>query len=103
MAHHATNANYYPWRCTTGWGPAPTADAEWDRLLGRLGLTDAEALAAVREGREVGQTIKSFVRRAFHEHFIPEDVLRAMNLQREAGRSQLFRHNYARARRAAQA
>ena len=87
MDHHAADVNYSAWRSRSRSGSLPpaTADAEWDRLLGRLGLTDAEALAAVREGREVGQTIRSFVRWAFRQHFIPEDVLLAMNLQLEAG------------------
>ena len=87
MDHHGTSVNYSAWRSGSRAGllPPATADAEWDLLLGRLGLTDAEALAAVREGREVGQTIRSFVRWAFHQHFVPEDVLLAMNLQREAG------------------
>ena len=91
MDHRAADVNYTPWRFRSLKGSLPPAmaGAEWDRLLGRLGLTDAEALVAVRDGLEAGQTIRSFVRWAFREHFIPEDVLLAMNLQREAGQAQL--------------
>ena len=80
----------------TPWGRGMNASAslsveraEWDQLLDRLGLTDAEALAAVRDGKEAGQSIRSFVRWAFREHFVPEEVLLAMSLQREAGQAQL--------------
>lgn len=80
---------YTPWRLGMNASPPPSLEgAEWDRLLGRLGLTDAEALAAVRDGREAGQPIRSFVRCAFREHFVPEDVLLAMRLHPEAAREQ---------------
>ena len=64
--------------------PPAIEGAEWDRLLLRLGLTDAEALAAVREGREVSQPITRFVLEQFRDHFVPEDVLLAVNLQWKA-------------------
>lgn len=84
------NVIYTPWRSRSVSDLLPPAlgATEWDQLLVRLGLTDAEALAAVREGREAGQAIRNFVRWAFREHFVPEDVLLAMKL-RDAGEAQL--------------
>ena len=92
MDRSAANVNYTPWRSSSMNGPTPLpamAGAEWDHLLGRIGLTDAEALAAVRDDTEAGQRIRSFVQWAFRERFVPEDVLLAMNLQREANQAKL--------------
>ena len=79
----ATGVNYTFWnsRHINASLPPAIEGAEWDRLLNRLGLTDAEALAAVREGREASQPITRFVHERFREHFVPEDVLFAMNLE----------------------
>ena len=81
----ATGANQTFWapRYLNASLPPAIEGAEWDRLLHRLGLTDAEALAAVREGREVSQPITRFVLEQFRDHFVPEDVLLAMKLQQK--------------------
>lgn len=50
-------------------------------LLKRLGLTDIEALTAIREGREASQPITRFVLDEFRQHFVPEDVLLAVKVQ----------------------
>jgi hypothetical protein len=53
-------------------------------LLDKLGVSEREAIEAiVREG-EIGRSIRSFVQDSCRDHFVPEDVLLAMNLQREA-------------------
>lgn len=59
----------------------PLAVSEWDLLLKKLGLTDIEALTAVREGTEASQLITRFVRGQFRQHFVPEDVLLAVKMQ----------------------
>jgi len=60
--------------------------SEWERFLKELRLTDVEALKAVREGREPGQLITSFVHAAFRQYFVPEDVLVAVKMQWEIAR-----------------
>lgn len=64
----------------------PLAVSEWDLLLKRLGLTDIEALTAVRQGTETSQLITRFVRGQFRQHFVPEDVLLAVKMQWEVAR-----------------
>jgi len=59
----------------------PLAVSEWDLLLKRLGLTDIEALTAVRDGTEASQLITRFVRSQFRQYFVPEDVLLAVKMQ----------------------
>lgn len=79
----ATKAKYTPWRSSRSSGiPPRSVVPKWDRLLDRLGLTEAEALAAIVDRRDAAQPIRRFVREEFHEHFVPEDVLLAMNLER---------------------
>lgn len=77
------SANHSVWdsRAVRASVPPVFEGSEWDRLLTRLGLTEREALAAVREGREAGQPITRFVREEFRERFVPEDVLLAVNKQ----------------------
>ena len=61
----------------------------WDQFLGKLGLTEREALdAIIREG-DLGKSIRRFVRESCHNHFIPEDVLHAMNLRRDVAKGAL--------------
>ena len=76
----STTANHLVWdsRSLSATVSLLIEGSEWDQLLNRLGLTDVEALAAVREGREAGQPIASFVREEFRERFVPEDVLLAV-------------------------
>ena len=68
----------------------PLAVSEWDLLLKRLGLTDIEALTAVREGTEASQLITRFVRGQFRQHFVPEDVLLAVKMQSGVARQVLI-------------
>ena len=68
----------------------PLAGSEWDRLLSGLGLTDIEAVTAVREGTEAGQLVTRFVRKEFRQHFIPEDVLHAVKMHWEVARQVLL-------------
>ena len=81
----STTANHDVWDSRSSVPASPLiGGSEWDRLLRRLGLTEVEALAAVREGREVGQPITRFVRDEFRERFVPEDVLLALNMHWKA-------------------
>lgn len=80
-----TKVKYTPWRSSgsDGTNPQRRVVAEWDRLLDSLGLTEAEALTAIADRRDAAQSIRRFVRNEFREHFVPEDVLLAMKLERE--------------------
>ena len=75
--------------CLISGSVPPLAVSEWDLLLKRLGLTDTEALTAVREGTEASQLITRFVRGQFRQHFVPEDVLLAVKMQLEVARQVL--------------
>ena len=52
----------------------------WDKLLAELGLTEREALDAVLRDGEAGRSIRHFARSFCRNHFVPERVLRAMDL-----------------------
>ena len=56
--------------------------ARWDLLLGKLGLTEREALDAIARDGEAGRSIRRFVHDSCRDHFVPEDVLHAVKLQR---------------------
>jgi hypothetical protein len=60
--------------------PEAVEAALWDQFLDDLGLTEREALDAIIRGGDVGASIRRFVRDSCRDHFIPEDVLRAVNL-----------------------
>ena len=64
-------------------GPSIPEVAQWDQLLRKLGLTEREALDAITQNCDVGLSIRRFVQDACRSHFIPENVLLAMKLQRE--------------------
>jgi len=86
MVQHSTKEKFSPWR-TGRFQTSREIVAEfalWDRLLNELGLTKAEALEAVVQGKETGQPIRQFVHQQFREHYIPEDVLLAMDMVLEA-------------------
>jgi hypothetical protein len=91
MAEHTTKEKLSPWRT----GRLETSQqivaefALWDRLLTELGLTEAEALEAVLQRNETGQPIRHFVHLQFREHYVPEDVLLAMDMGREAAEAYL--------------
>jgi len=81
MVHH----NLSPWRSHNSATRIHAAEvALWDRLLEDLGMTEAEAVKAVVEGQDAGQPIRRFVRQAFREHFVPEDLLQAMDMERDS-------------------
>ena len=52
--------------------------AEWDQLLGKLGLNDSQALDAVKSNEDAGQQLRRFVSRVFRHNFVPEVVLEAV-------------------------
>lgn len=93
MAHRSTiEASYLsPWRGRQVGVliPETVEITRWDQLLGDLGLTEPQALDAIARNGEVGHSIRRFVQDCCHDHFIPEDVLRALRLQREAGSGNL--------------
>jgi hypothetical protein len=59
------------------------AISHWDQLLGKLELTEQEALTAIALNNEIGRVIRQFVQDSARARFIPEDVLIAVN-QRES-------------------
>ena len=62
----------------------PVPVSRWDQLLDKLGLTDREALDAIIRDGDTGRSIRRFVQDSSREHFVPEDVLLAMNLRRDS-------------------
>ena len=70
--------------------PEPVEGARWDQLLGELGITEREALDAIVKDDHIGRSIRRFVRDSCRHHFVPEDVLLAMKLQREAAQGAIF-------------
>ena len=81
--HHIGNSRFIS-------GSVPLlAVSEWDLLLKRLGLTDIEAVTAVRARTEASQLITRFVRDQFRQHFVPEDVLLAVKMQSGVARQVL--------------
>lgn len=52
----------------------------WDKLLAKLGLTEREALDEIFRDGEAGRSIRHFARNFCRNHFVPERVLRAMDL-----------------------
>lgn len=64
--------------------PEPGKMSRWDQLLDKLGVTEREALDAIVRDGDIGRSIRCFVLDSCRDHFVPEDVLLAMNLQREA-------------------
>jgi hypothetical protein len=70
--------------------PEPVEVARWDQLLGELGITEREALDAIAKDGDIGRSIRRFVRDSCRDHFVPEDVLLAMKLQREASKGAIF-------------
>ena len=63
--------------------PGPVEVSRWDQLLDKLGLTEQEALNAIVRDGDIGRSIRRFVHDSCRDHFVPEDVLLAMKLQRE--------------------
>ena len=63
---------------------------QWDRFLGRLGLTEHEALDAINREGDVGCSIRRFVQDSCRDHFIPENVLLAVNLRRDEAEARLI-------------
>jgi len=63
--------------------PESRGTSKWDQLLGKLGISEREALNAIVLDGEVGYSLRRFVRKAAHEHFVPEDALHAVSLYRE--------------------
>jgi hypothetical protein len=53
--------------------------AEWDQLLAKLGLSDSQALDAVKSEGEEGEQLRRFVLRFFRQFFIPEAVIKAVS------------------------
>lgn len=89
MAHEAIETFILsPWRARQIGVLMPEAveTTRWDKFLGELGLTEPEALDAILRNGEVGHSIRRFVEDCCRDHFIPEGVLRALSLQREAGK-----------------
>jgi hypothetical protein len=58
------------------------AISHWDQLLGKLELSEQEALTAIVLDNEIGRVIRQFVQASARAHFIPEDVLIAVNQRR---------------------
>jgi hypothetical protein len=61
--------------------PEAVEVTQWDQLLGKLGLSEREALDAIIQEGDIGRSIRRFVHDSSRNHFIPEDVLRAMHLR----------------------
>lgn len=53
--------------------------AEWDQLLVKLGLSDSQALDAVKSEGEEGEQLRRFVLRFFKQFFVPEAVIKAVS------------------------
>ena len=70
--------------------PEPAEAARWDKLLGELGITEREALDAIVNDGDIGRSIKRFVRDSCRHHFVPEDVLLAMKLEKDAAQGTIF-------------
>jgi hypothetical protein len=77
---------FSPWRTRSpeSSDPLTAESALWDQLLNKLELTEAEALEAIVEGKEAGPAIRRFVHQEFRDHFIPENVLLALSMERDA-------------------
>ena len=65
----------------------------WDNLLSELHLTEEAALLAVAANDKLGSKLRTFVMRVHRAHFVPEDVLLLMSLNRESGDGALMIHN----------
>ena len=75
--------------------PETVEVTRWDQFLGKLGLTEREALDAINRGGDVGSSIRRFVLDSSHDHFIPEDVLLAVNLRRDDAKARLMLARFA--------
>jgi hypothetical protein len=72
------------WPLASGWElPEVT---EWDQLLAKLGLSDSQALDAVKSEGEEGEQLRSFVLRFFKHCFVPEVVIDAVCHRRKKNR-----------------
>lgn len=96
MAHGSTiEASYLtPWRARQIGVliPETVETTRWDKLLVELGLTEPEAIDAIIQNREGGHSIRRFAENCGRDHFIPEDILRALHLQRKAGEGSQVGH-----------
>ena len=52
----------------------------WDKLLAELRLTEPEALEAIFGEGDAGRSIRRFAQNFCRDHFVPEKVLQAMDL-----------------------
>lgn len=93
MAHGSAieTSSLLPWRTQQSgtFIPEPVEASRWDKLLGELGLTEPQALDAIQRNGDVGRLIRRFVDDSCHDHFVPEDVLQVLNLQRGDGKGDL--------------
>lgn len=62
----------------------PVEVSRWDQLLDRLGITEREALDAIVRDSDIGRSIRRFVHDSSYDHFVPENVLLAVNLRCDA-------------------
>jgi hypothetical protein len=53
--------------------------AEWDQLLSKLGLSDSQALDAIKLEGDEGEQLRRFVLRFFKRFFVPEAVIKAVS------------------------
>jgi hypothetical protein len=60
----------------------PAQPTRWEHFLDELGMTDADALLALRERHVSSVRVSRFVNRWFRNVFIPESILAELDLLR---------------------
>ena len=69
--------------------PVLPKPADWDRLLAKLSLNDAQALEAIKSDEAIGQQLQDFVLRFCRQQFVPEAVIDIVFRRRKEKRSAL--------------